>query len=255
MTMFNIPSLPSVSYVSAPCGTGKTYAACQYIPKYFDIGNYLIACPTLRQMDETRITLEAAGVKVTCINRQTQEGSVTQAIIALLEQASSVGEALLISVQALFALKHFPSSENWIKFIDEVPQVDLFFAPEIPHSVDLLRHYIVVEPLNDKLLRVRFKDAKALRAFLEAPNDDGYKPFIPILREVVSPYKDVFVDARSWSRIGEERLIDISREGDGKKIYFLSMLNLRRLRPFALLGANITDSMVFSWSARFHGMT
>jgi hypothetical protein len=207
-------------------------------------------------MGETRLSLEAAGARVTCINHETQEGSVTQAITAYLIKASAFGEVLLITAAALSELKYFPRSGNWIKFIDEIPQVDRFFDPKIPYSVEFIKQLIAVEPLNDKLLRVIPRNGrKELTAFLSAPMDDMHEVFADLLREVASPDKDVFVDAKSWTRLAEEREIDEGHSSDRNKVYFISMLSPRVLQPFVLLGANVQDSLVFSWFERFHGIT
>jgi hypothetical protein len=252
--MLKVLNLSSASYVSAPCGSGKTYAVCQCIAKNFDISNYLLTCPTLRLMEETRLALEAAGARVTCINNETQEGSVTQAITAYLKKANDFGEVLLITAVALSELKYFPRSGNWIKFIDEIPQVDRFFDPKIPYSVEYIKQFIEVEPYTDKLLRVKSrKSAKDLTEFLNAPTDDMHEVFAGLLREVASPDKDVFVDAKSWARIAEQGQIDERRRSDLNKVYFISMLSPRVLHPFVLLGANIQDSLLFLWFERFHG--
>jgi hypothetical protein len=246
----------SAFYVSAPCGSGKTYGMCQSVAKNFDISNYLITCPTIKMMAETRLKLEEAGAQVTCINHETHAGSVTQAITAYLQKAESFGEVLLITAAAFAELKYFPRRYNWIVIIDEIPQVDRFFDPSIPYSVEFVKELITVESLNDKLLRVKPRNgAKELSKFLNRPTDAMHEPFADLLREVASPHKDVFVDAKSWARIAEKREIDARRRSDRNKVYFISMLSPRALHPLALLGANIQDSLIFSWFKGFHGIT
>ena len=86
MAMLNILCGLSASYVSAPCGSGKTHVVCEYVAQNFDLANYLITCPTIKLMDETRLKLEAAGANVTCINHETQVGRLRRAIINLLQE-------------------------------------------------------------------------------------------------------------------------------------------------------------------------
>ncbi len=60
-------------FVAAPCSTGKTYAACQYISENQHDTNHIYICPSLDLLKQTAATLRGVGVTPTVItSRPTQ---------------------------------------------------------------------------------------------------------------------------------------------------------------------------------------
>ena len=47
------PTHCRIHYVSAPCGSGKTYATCQYIKEHRYIRNHMYVAPTMVLIEET----------------------------------------------------------------------------------------------------------------------------------------------------------------------------------------------------------
>ena len=76
--------------VSAPCGSGKTYATCHHIQKNEEKFNHLYVAPTQHLIDETRSTLNSMGIHPTVITSATNLGSVQKEIVQYLNTASKL---------------------------------------------------------------------------------------------------------------------------------------------------------------------
>ena len=85
------------------------------------------------------------------------------------------------------------------------------------------------------------------------------------MRQALSPNRTVFVCAKSWARTVEKEKIEIKRsrvnpgeyesETDkANRLYFLTMLNPSAFRDIILLGANLTDSLLYKWLTKYHGV-
>ena len=61
-------------FVSAPCGSGKTYSTCEYIRNNLRKRNSLYIAPTILLIEETRKELERRGIKPTVITSVTANG-------------------------------------------------------------------------------------------------------------------------------------------------------------------------------------
>lgn len=240
-----------ISYVSSACGTGKTYSTAKYISRNRDIGNYMIVCPTRVLLEQTRDTLVEFGVIPKVIHSETQDETATGAIVEYLKSAHSVGEVLLITWQAFLKMPYFHHRERWQVIIDEVPQIDTFYALEPPHDLDMLRElFQVLRPINEFILQLVPPSRSAVRRFLKRTDISG--DLRRLLQECLSGAKDIFVRTDSWTAVMEKGKAS-EKPGDGC-LYIITMLRPKNLENAILLGANVQDSLLFSWFQRFHGV-
>src|SRR5262249_44899569 len=122
-----------IRMVSAECSRGKTAAACRYIAEGLSTSNFPYVAPTKRLLQQTRAELEMLNVLPVVIDGDTHE-LVCPAIMSALKAAPEIGQVLLITWQAYANLPYFYHSENWVRIIDEVPQLDEFFPFTLPYN-------------------------------------------------------------------------------------------------------------------------
>jgi hypothetical protein len=196
---------PTVHYVSAPCGAGKTYAACRFIADYHGETNFLYVAPSRELIEQTKRMLEGFGVQARAITSDTHANRVKSAIVDFLNATDDAGEVLLITWNAYVDLAYFNRSENWEVIIDEVPQLAGFYGWTLPRNLCCLTDHIDIaeRSVNDKFGRIIVKDRDALEKLFVAARDDVHELFRPFFRDLLSPNKDMFVDLASWDRLVE----------------------------------------------------
>ena len=235
-----------IHYVSAPCSTGKTYAACRYISENQYVGNHLYIAPSLRLFNEVNTLLQGMGVQAKVITSETHPKCVKRAIIEFLKSALDCGHVLLITWNAFIDLPYFNRRDNWKIVVDELPQVDSFYRMMLPRNYGFISEHLEVFPTHYAgLSLVKAKKTGRLKRLLDAPLDEVHELFRALFRDVLSSNKSVYVDTESWHRVVE--LNDVSDQHEKNTIYFLSMLKPDPLIGTVLLGANLEDSMLFRW--------
>ena len=235
-----------VKFVSAPCSTGKTRAACQFIADNQYDRNHLYVAPSIDLLNQTLQQLASLGVDAKTITSVTHPKRVKAEIIGLLNAAPSLGTTLLITWSAYSDLPFFHHRDNWTIIIDEVPQIDRFFPLMLPHNHDLLVEHLQAFPTNDPSISlVKAKTPTRLKNLLDGVDDDVHQLFQPLFRDVLSRNRDVYVDNQSWDRIALRN--NISKENEYNTIYFVSMLKPELFADVILLGANLEDSLLFHW--------
>jgi hypothetical protein len=244
---------PIVHYVSSPCGRGKTYAACKFMRDNQFRANHLYVAPSRRLVGETEKTLKTFGVDPMVITSDTHAGHVKASIIEFMNHAEDAGEILLITWNAYVDLPYVTRRENWRVIIDEVPQVDRFYAWMLPRNLSFLTEYLDLDvaSVNDKVARVIVKDRSVLEELFEAQRDDVHEVFREFFRDLLSHNKDMFVDLDSWNRLVEQG--EFTDDESLNRLFFISMLRPEAFSDAILLGANVADSLVYRWLTRFHG--
>ena len=92
---------------------------------------------------------------------------------------------------------------------------------------------------------MKLTNLNKLQNYLEKQGDDVKELFVPLLRDVASPNKVVYVDLRSWNRVIEKR-----KRGKTDKestVYFTSLLKPNFLYNSIMLGANFDNSLLYYW--------
>ena len=236
----------AIYYASAPCSTGKTFAACEYICERRTSTNHLYVAPSRELLKETAKQLEDRGVKADVITSDTDPGAVKGSIIRYFNSALDFGHILLITWNAFIDLPYVNRRQNWTVIVDELPQVDQFHRLMLPRNHRFLTEHLQLLPLDiTGLSLVIPKDQGRLKRLLDAPHDDVDEGFRALFRDVLSANKIVYADEDSWTRVVERQ--EISKEHEGNRIFFLSMLNPSLLKGCIVLGANVQDSLLWAW--------
>jgi hypothetical protein len=247
-------------YVSASCGTGKTWATCKYIATHRSEANFLYVAPTKKLLKQTtRMLKEQHGANgVTMINSDTDPDRAKRAIVEYLKGAGQEGEVLLITHSAYLSLPYFHRREHWKIFIDEVPQFDVPYKWRLPKNWHLLAEHVEVERgVNESVFQIRAKDRGKLKRTLESPHDDVFDVFRPMLNDLLNENRQVFINRQTRDRL--EGIGFIHTRGKEKEnppnnyMYFLSILGPKAFENVTLLGANLEHSLLFPWLSRFHG--
>ena len=242
---------PIINFVSAPCGSGKTYSAATYIRDHRHENNFIYVAPSLALIAETKSLLVSLGVNPTVITSDTHAGHVKKAIIDHLNGSFEFGDVAMVTWNAYVDLPFENKFKSRQAIIDEIPQLDRFYAWKLPRNLGFLTDYLELdEGINDDVARVHVTDRGALQRRLGSERDDVDELFRPFLRDALSPNKDMFVDIASWNRLVENK--DFSTDEEFNRLFFISMLNPEPFRDSILLGANVEDSLVHDWLTRFH---
>ena len=255
-TIYNNDKI-TINTVSAPCGAGKTYALCKYIKQHQNNKNHLIILPSLVLMQQYRQELKAAGVQmhmVTDISHKTVvKGAVTSSITTYFKSCMDAGHVLLITWQAYSFLSYFEHKDNWVIFIDELPQVDSMLTVNISHNKQLVTDFFDVSyTVNSDICTVAVKDGSrhSLQQAHDS-NDDGYKSFKALYSAVLSDNKDVFVNSKQWATVTDKH----TAKSAANSLDFIVMLHPNQFRNVTLLAANIEQSILYKWFERFHKVT
>jgi hypothetical protein len=239
-----------VRIVSAPCSSGKTYSTCQHLAQQRTRCNWLYVAPSIKLLSQTKLDLERHGLKPTLITSETHKHHVVAAIMRHIACSEESGTVLLITWQSYQHLPFFENRQNWRVIIDEVPQVDSFYAIDLRQHMDELTQYVQLgESVNETLATVIPVDPDMLKRHLSRP-DDLTKTVYSFLNDVLTPCRDVFVDLKTWTDFSERR--SYGKKGSCTRIYFLSMLNPKLFEGNTLLGANIEDSLLYQWLSNYH---
>jgi hypothetical protein len=236
----------TVRFVSAPCSSGKTRAACVKIAEHRYLTNHLYVAPSLALVDQTRQQLEVFGVTADVITGGTYKRNVKAEIIRYLKKPPEVGAVLLITWQAYVDLAFFPRREAWTIVIDEVPSVDSFYRPMLPRNAQRLSDHLKLLPLQiPDVALVEAHDASDLKQLLDEPRDEMIDVLRQLFVDVLSGNKHVYVDVPSWTRLVVNG--EVSKVHEKNRVYFLSMLRPEPLLGATLLGANVEDTLLYHW--------
>ena len=169
-----------------------------------------------------------------------------------MNHAEDAGEILLITWNAYVDLPYLNRRENWQVIIDEVPQVDRFYAVVAPQSF---------LPHRTNRYRGRRRERQGgegqsqrqsrARRTIGGQRDDVDEVFREFFRDLLSHNKDMFVDLDSWNRLVEQG--EFTDDENLNRLFFISMLRPEAFSDAILLGANVSDSLVYHWLTRFHG--
>ena len=238
-----------VQLASAPCSSGKTHAACEYINEHIGDSNHLFVAPTLQLLTEVAKTLTGSfGIKPKVITSDTERRALA-GIVNYLKDAPYCGEVLLITHQSYFRIPYFPRRENWEIYIDEIPQVDSFHCPRLPRSPHLLsQHLEVKRNVNEQISLLGAIDETDLKHYLEKPKDDGEACVRDILANVLNPYCNVFVWTDDWDRSIENKHVEDC--SDRNRVRMITLRNSQGFYGATVLGANIEKSMLHHWLKR-----
>ena len=224
--------------VSAPCGSGKTRAACHYIAARLAdhpcLESFLYVAPSKQLIEQIRVQLEGLGVRVKVITSDSHPSEVVRAIVRHMQRFTQGGEVLLISHSACFGLPYFPKHAGWQVIIDEVPQLDNYYTPSTPQELAPLIEHLEIECfINEQVAQLRAKKRHAVKAFLDHAEDA-----CPLVRKVLwdalSPNREIVVDHQAW----QHAMNGVTM------VPLISVLNCKPFEDSVLLGAHVEHSLV-----------
>ena len=101
-----------IQYVSAPCGSGKTHAFCQWVQWVQEMHtlmrpNILYAAPTIALIGEVSATLKGQGIKHQVFTSETNPDTVIRDLVSSLKDADQNGEIILTTHRAFEFLPYF----------------------------------------------------------------------------------------------------------------------------------------------------
>lgn len=239
----NASNYSVVRCVSAPCGSGKTRAACHYIAARLAdqpcLDSFLYVAPSKQLIGQIRVQLEALGVKMKVITSDSHPSEVVRAIVRHMLRFTQGGEVLLISHSAYTGLPYFPRHAGWQVIIDEVPQLDNYYTPSTPQELGPLVEHLEIEGfINAKAVRLRAKKQHAVKAFLDRAGDE-----CPLVRKVLwdalSPNREILVDYQAW-----QRAVRAPYDAQEHCAPLISVLNDKPFENTVLMGAHVEYSLV-----------
>ena len=240
--------------VSAPCGTGKTTAITQHIATHQFENNWLYVTPTQRLMTSVAERFKSLGVDVKTISSETHKGTVLGSIYECLRHAPDEGMVVIITLEAYKSIAYFNRRENWQVVIDEIPQVDVCHQLTLPRNIEQISNRLqLARTINADISRVVAIDENALRQELAAVQDDVFDTFRELFIHALSDNYDTFVHTADWLRLVENKCFTIDERAN--QLSFVSMLKSRLFQDAILLGANVSDSLLYQWLKRYHKQT
>ena len=242
---------PSLQYVSAKCGTGKTTATVAYIAEHRDECNYIYVVPTQDLMNCVQEAFKAKDITAHTISSVTHYRAVATKINKYLKNAADFGHVLIVTKEAYKHIPYFNRRNNCKIVIDEIPQVDVGHKLNLPRNMNKIRSRVECGPeVNEHLVQIVAKDPKELRKKLDAVKDDLDNVLREFYEHLISDNYDTFVEVADWERLVEKR--KFSSNENINELTCVSMLNTKLFRNSILLGANIQDSLLFHWLKKFH---
>lgn len=234
-----------INFISAPCGSGKTGNALQYIAlQARHDKRYILIQPTIELIDETMSRLDAAGYKgaVRKITSKTYPGRVSAAIHEFLNNPHEFrcGGVLLLTFEAWQRIKRH-NMKDWHLIVDECPKV---FNKTSFRSKTLLCRLM-------ECIKIGAGDASG---YASVRIDDGNRSALEKLYEdshnddSLSPIKDT-IDylLRNWQTF--VRLKTLQKAIDsGVEVQFYHICKPQVFGGFkscTMMGANFEESLVF----------
>lgn len=234
---------PPVMHVSAPCGSGKTHAACRFIAQRIAAPacteSFVYVAPSKRLLEQTQLELERLGISVAVLTSDTRPNKVIREILGYMQQFTEGRQVLLICHNAYFGLPYFPQHGGWRVIIDEIPQLDTFFSVTEPADVaTITRHMEWGSSVNDRMAQLRVRGRSRLKRFLTEV-DDKTCAVKKLLWDALSANKDIFVERSSW-----QSLLENPQLANDQPLNLLSLLNERAFEGSILMGAHVENTLV-----------
>lgn len=243
--------------VSAPAGSGKTYAAISHaIQLAQNNQKVVIAQPSIQLIDQTEADILArnSGVQVTKIvspSGSYNSQPVTARILDHMKDADPAkGEVLLISQQVLGRLPN-TYRQFWHIIVDEVPGAFKAHEMNIAKSHSFMTaHLELGSALIEQFVEVQASDVGGLRTLAENKSrDTAFAIFKNLVDDVLNADKLLVVNADEYAEL-------VSNNGKRKTISFYAFQMPEFVQGFAsvtIMGANFADTELFKiWEKLFN---
>lgn len=255
-------NLPQFFLVNAICGSGKTQAAISEIAANAHQKKFFYLIPSLKLSNEIAQSMLNHGIDVYRVDSETNPHKVIANITAAIRAINVAGSGVLLCTQqAFFCLPEYLSREmsGWTAIVDEVPKLIHSFEPTLPYNHHVLSDYIKLGATDDEneLAFVVMSDKSKTEAFLRRNADDLDLPIKDLIKDLASPYRDVFTDLKAWNKVVVDKRItadhaEMKYGNEHNKLRFFSILSPRVFSgcdEVVLMGAHLNErsALVHVW--------
>lgn len=242
--------------VSAPCGSGKTHAACKRIANIHKVGTgkFVYATPTIVLGDQVRRWLREFGAKNIYFLNSENSGNLMGEVLDAFEEINKLKCGVLIITQEELKRLPYPffwDPLSWTLIVDEPPVINRSFERCLPYNFRHVSDYLEIDrPLNDKFSVVRpTETAKGFINRKAKDNDD--EPYKWLIQAAVDG-DFIITSPKHWNKVCRGKVTrdkgeDLTYGNDKNKLYFLSMLSPKRYIGWGktiILGANIEHTIM-----------
>lgn len=241
--------------VASPAAAGKTFALKEHAVRLAALGiKVAIAQPSLFLIQQTYDGLVEEAqrigrdVPIRAITSAAESvDNVSRELVNHLRHASG-GQVLLISHAALMRNPYWHRYEDWLLFVDEIPQVVWSQERTLPVNHGLITEAIDAEPYDAAYAKIVAKDETRLKHIAEnAGGDEAYALVQEAARHILSPHWDVFCIDAQYQRL-------LSRDDGEGRLSFFGVLNpslFAGFRQVTILGAGFGESLLAHlWAGR-----
>ena len=257
--MYNNKKRPITIYkVSAPCGTGKSFALLKRATRLKPFFNSLIVLPSIDLIREQQSILKTNfdSDSVAIHSEDGGTGTVLERILDYLNNAPHCGEILFITWESYRHLPYIHNRNHWKIFIDEIPQIDFYGEVRLVDHPAILTDILTVETedcpegLGKVIAKKVANNGIDFDTVIErgVKRNDTHKLYADLLKNVDSEFVDVFVPLKWWREL---------ETGKRKQAYFvpwLAMMNPSLFEGATILGANIEKSILYQWFSDYYGV-
>ena len=202
-----------IYYVNAPCGAGKSYAACHDVKANLSAHNYLIAVNSYDHQLAWRDDLIKAGVADASIELVScyEQDLVLPAIVKAIKDAPSHGRVVITTHKSFNDLPYLPRLP-WKMIVDEVPEVQWFneLSASVTINSDTFRALVSKDAeWNPDLVALTKARGANFRRRLNGVMADkvGDGGWVRLFNDLQDPRRTVLVSAKQWEDTGADKTI------------------------------------------------
>lgn len=264
LTNDTIPNLPSeaektlnISYVEAPCSGGKTFALIKFVAERSQRATVeeperiMIVVPSKRLLKQISDDLGKEGTNgVTPIHSSKRHGNgngnrtVQSRVMEYLthQNRQSGASVLLITHHTFLKLPFIPNINDWLIFIDEIPQIDFFEDTNLPISRGLFNKYLEGGDYFGSLVEIVEREGANLKALLDT-HDSGIEAFRDLFSRVRSENFGIYVTIEQYDGTLNNPDVDATSEF---KVHFLTLANPGLFQNCCFLAADFRKSLIYN---------
>ena len=252
-----------IYYVSGLCGSGKTYGMGLYIKKSEFQKKFMITIPSRKLADEIEEQLNNLGIThvYKIYSEDDQEESVPSRINSTIEEINALGQGVIICTQQIFPrIGYIENKREWTLIVDEIPAVDRFSDPTLPHTHHIITPYIKA---TDEYFGMTMRKIESSNQSMGSNKDDILDVIRPIIEDVSSEHFLSYTDTANWdklvkkNKISDDKTYKTQYGNERNKLYFLRMLQPSVFGGFQqviMMGANFEQSLLYKYWSDYRGV-
>lgn len=245
-----LSDVSGVTYVSAPCGGGKTYALTRHIKEAFDRApfdepqQFMYVAPTLKLLKQFSSDLSKHGIADhTLIASEDDKKDIVFRKLAEHLTDQSLYRATHVTLTTHASFLRLPvglrNPERWQIFIDEVPQIDQFLKAFLPETRNILAGHVEIKSCTESLAQIDKASGASLKNLLK---DTGLAGIKEMLHKLGNPNFTVYSDPKAYDRVFSPTQTDCDSDFS---LPLLAIVNADVFDGCCILSANFEDSMLF----------